>query len=725
MRKKTRNSLEVGADKGLYALLNVASVACLLAASGGVHAQDAAPATATADKALPEVRVTDDATRNTEGTYTARRVDIGKTGQSPIELPQSISVITRQQLDDRNFTKLEDAIKFVTGINVTRFDGAGNYNTIQSRGFDIGAIQLDGIPLPQGANFATAFDAAIYDRVEVLRGPAGVLQGAGEPGGAISLVRKRASGPLSIGAQVQAGSFDFRRAEVDLNAPLNAAGSLRGRVVLVADDRNSFVDVLYNHKRLGYGTLELDIGPDTTASVGYTTQDIHSVVDQGLPAFANGALAAVPRSAFAGLQTNKADMASVDRFLEVEHRLGSGGSVKLTLRDTDRDSFYRSARANSVLAPNGTFTMESVDNFQKLRDQNVDLYLNLPFEWNGLKHRLLLGVAKNENETYGGNFAFGASRQFNLYQPDYTLPYPVIALPGYTSITTRNEKALYGQLQYAITDHFKLLTGGRLSWPEIEVRSTTSGAVTSSSKPGRTFTPSVAGIYELGSGLSAYASYAESFVVQTVLDSSNQLLPPRTSKQIELGLKGEFANKRLQASAALFRIEDIDRAIADPVVSTASIPGGEVRSQGLEIEISGQPQPGWDVLAGYAYTDTTYVRAPVAQQGQVFSTVTPKHSLNLYSRYAFRDGALRGWSVGGGLSWRSQFFSQSGTVQIVSGNYALANAQVTWQINDQLNLSFGVDNLFDKTYYEKVSSTSRQNFYGEPRRYVVALKAKY
>lgn len=140
-------------------MARMAACSCLIAATA--HAQDAA---------LPEVKVTNsiDTTEGT-GQYTARKLSVGKMEQAPREIPQSISVITRQQLDDRNVTKVEDAVKFSTGINVTRFDGAGNYNTFQSRGFDLGSIQLDGVPIPQG-NYST-LDAAMYDRIEVLRGP--------------------------------------------------------------------------------------------------------------------------------------------------------------------------------------------------------------------------------------------------------------------------------------------------------------------------------------------------------------------------------------------------------------------------------------------------------------------------------------------------------------------------------------------------------------------------
>jgi iron complex outermembrane receptor protein/outer membrane receptor for ferric coprogen and ferric-rhodotorulic acid len=678
-----------------------------------------------AAQALPEVRVTDSGT-TTEGTYTARELDIGKAGLSPRETPQSVSVITRQQLDDRNLTKLEDALKSTVGVNITRLDGAGNYNSIQARGFDIGAVLLDGLPIAQGPNYATALDLALYDRVEVLRGPAGLLQGAGEPGGAVNLVRKRALGTLRIGGGAQLGSFGLRRAEADLTGPLNAAGTLRGRVVVVEDRRDSFVDLLFSNKHAAYGTLELDLAPSTTLSVGATRQRVRSMVDQGLPAYATGQLLDVPRSTVVGTRANRQDLDTRDVFAELEHRLDNGGLVKAALRDVRRDNFYRSGRANGAVAANGNFAFETVDLQGQLKDRSADLYLATPFTLAGREHRLLLGLNRNERDSGEGNFAYGPGSSFNIFAPTYVdMPYPQITRPGFTSTTTRSETALYGQAQLSVTERLRLLAGGRLSWAEVEVAQRSDGQVTSRSKPGRQFTPNLATLFDLTPQLTAYASYAESFVVQVQLDRAGQLLPARSADQVEVGLKGEFLNKRLQTQAALFRINDVNRAMTDPMVSTASIPGGKVRSEGLELEATGQVAPGWDLLAGYAYTRTEYIQAPVAQQGQAFAPLTPRHVLNLSSRYAFREGALRGFSVGGGLSWRSSFYAQAGSLRLVSGNYALANLQLGYAFNDHVELGLTVDNLFDKTYYEKVSGLGRQNFYGTPRSAVLALKLRY
>jgi iron complex outermembrane receptor protein/outer membrane receptor for ferric coprogen and ferric-rhodotorulic acid len=689
--------------------------ACSCLAAGAAHAQDTA---------LPEVKVTNSSdTTEGSGQYTARQLNVGKMEQAPREIPQSISVITRQQLDDRNVTKVEDAVKFSTGINVTRLDGAGNYNTFQSRGFDLGSIQLDGVPIPQG-NYST-LDTAMYDRIEVLRGPAGLLQGGSEPGGTVNLVRKRAPGKLMLNADASVGSFGLRRGTVDVGGALNASGTVRARAVAVAEDRDSHVATLFNNKRLGYGTLEWDIAPSTTLSIGGAQQRVRASIDQGLPTYADGRLAALPRSSFSGLASNRQDLETTDLFAELEHRLSGGGAVRLSVRDVDRTAFYKAARANSALNTDGSFTMESVDGLTHVKTRNYDLFASLPVSAAGRTHRLLVGASRSENKSYDNNFGYGTPQTANLFTPDYGRPYQSIVLPGYTAITTRTENALYGQVQASVADAVKVLAGGRLSWADAVTRSTSTGATTSVADPGRQFIPSLAVLYDFHPQYTAYAGYSETFVVQSQLDAARKLLEPRTGKQVELGVKGEFLDKRLQAHAALFRIIDENRAMTDPNATNASIAGGKVRSQGFEAEVSGQPQPGWDVVAGYAYNDTLYLKAPASQVGQVFSPVTPRHSVNLFTHYAFTSPALRGFSIGGGISYRSDFFAQSGALRITSGDYVLASAQLGYQINDQLALNLSVDNLFDKTYYEKVSGVSRQNFYGEPRRVTLALKARY
>ncbi len=673
--------------------------------------------------ALSEVLVT--SPRPDAQDASTQPLDLGKEQLPTRQIPRSVEVLTRQQLDQRALTRVDEALKSVTGVTITRQDGAGNYSTIQSRGFDIGALLLDGLPVADGANFATRPDLFLYERVELLRGPAGLLQGVGEPGGAVNLVRKRAPAKRSFETGGSVGSFGLRRMQADLGGSLNAASTLRGRLVAVNEHRDSYVDLLFAHKQALYGTLEWDVTSFTTLSIGATRQRLDSMDDLGLPARADGRLLDLPVSSFVGSQQNRQNLSFDDRFIEIEHQFLGGGLVKAAWRSVHRENFYRSGRAASPVAADGSFAFARDDFRGALQDRSADLYLATPFMLAGHEHRLLLGASHNQRATLDNNFAVGPRSSFDLFRRDYqTAPYPELSLPGFTSRTERDERALYGQVQYSLARPWRLLVGGRLSWAHEQVISTGTGQITASSAPGRKFVPNLAMLVDLTPQLTAYASLAQSLVVQSASDASGRLLPPRRARQVELGLKGDHADGRLQTRAALFRIDDSDRALADPEVPGAFVAGGQVRSEGLELQANAKPTSHWALQASYAYTQTLYVQAPVIQQGQLFAPFTPRQQLNLGARYAFGDGiwkGLQGLSVGGGVFWRSQVYAQADSVQVASGPVALANLNLTYTAGQHWRIGLAVENLFDKKYYEQVTGVNRQNFYGSPRSAVLSL----
>ena len=687
----------------------------------------AASASAAMTTTLPEVKVTasDDASSELTHSYAAHAVTVGsKIPQTLRETPQSISVVTRQRMDDQNITKIEDVLKQTTGVNVTRLDGAGNFNSIQARGFDIGTIQLDGLAISQGANYSTALDTAIYDRIEVLRGPAGLLQGAGEPGGTINLVRKRARADFAGSVGVMLGSWDTRRAEFDLTSKLDESGRIRARVVGLVDDRESFVNTLESKKKLGYGTVEIDLTSRTTLSFGLAHQKVNSVVDQGLPALANYTLANVSRSTFIGSRNNVQDLQTDDMFAELEHKFDDGGLFKFAARQIDRSMLYKALRANGLASvTTGDVPYQTVDFQQEARNINLDAYYAGPFQLGGRTHKVLLGVNRSTEESKNRS-VFGPTGTMNIYNPNNDLPYPSLNLGSYNNGSKQTQTGIYGQVQLKPMDRWTFLLGGRLGRWETESRNPTTGVVSSTSRPGTQFTPLTSVIYTLSDNSSLYASYAETFVGQTAIDKNGKLLDPRTGSQIEFGIKSEWLDKRVNTSFALFRIIDKDRAIDDTSTPslTDSIAGGKVRSQGLEAEVSGQLAPGWELIAGYAYTSAKYLQAPIASVGQAFSPITPRHSFNLWSKHSWRDGAFNRWSLAGGLKVVSDFASGIGATRVVGDGYATVSGQVGYQIDSTTTASLTVTNLFDKKYYEKVSNFGRQNFYGEPRAVMLAVK---
>lgn len=656
------------------------------------------------------------------GSYTSRKVAIGKTPLSIKETPNSVTVITRQRLDDQNITSVPDALKYTTGVSVQRFDGAGFFNNYYVRGYQVDAIQLDGLPIGNTGN-VTEVDTGVYDRIEVLRGPAGLYQGAGEPGAAINLARKRAQAQAQVRGAASVGSWDAYRVELDGTSALNDSGSLRGRAVAVVDDRQSYKDVVDGRKQVLYGTLEYDFDPATTLSVGATRQEIDSVIDQGLPAYANGRLLDVSRSTFIGGDWNTLDTDFTDAFAEVEHRLDAGGQLKVAARHIERDMMYRGARANSAVNAAGITNLQTGQYSPDREDWTFDAYADLPFDAFGRRHNVIVGADWRKQEEDAKTSSFANTSTMNVFDPNHDVRHPSLPFNGRT-VTETEQYGTYSQLRLKVLDDVTAIAGGRLTWWKSDTANKVSG-VASDYDQTREFTPFAALVYDVTREIALYTSYSDIFKPQSETNSAGEQLKPRTGKQYEVGMKGEFANGLLNTQLAAFRIEDENRAIPDTnsAVPNASMAAGKVRSQGWEFEVGGQLAPGWDASFGYTRVDTEYLKGTAAQEAQAFSPATPRHSANLWTHYTFGQGALQGFSIGGGARAVSSFYATSGSVRIEADSYTVVAAQVGYQFNERWSANLTADNLLDEKYYEKVSGPTRQSFYGAPRSLMLAVKA--
>lgn len=650
-------------------------------------------------------------------------LSLGKSALTVRETPQSASVITRERLDDQNVSNIAEALKFTTGVTVQRFDGAGLFNNYYVRGYQVDSIQLDGLPFGSTGNIVD-MDAAIYERIEILRGPGGLFQGAGEPGASLNLVRKRAPARRQLAGAVTVGSWDAYRAELDGGAALTQDGALRARGVVVYERRNSYQDVVHATKKLGYGTLEYDFDKVTTLSLGALIQHVDSVINQGLPAYADGSLIDVPRSTFIGADWNQLKPETTDFFVELERRLARGGEVKAALRRLDRKMLYKVARANSAVDADGNTAIQTGLYTTNRDNLSADLYASQPFEFGGQVHNLIVGANWRDQDQVNDSSPFVNSYTMNVFAPDHALVEPEFPITSTDDVMT-TQFGGYSQLRLRVLDPLTLVAGGRISWWQARSRSLTTGRTTSDYAVDGQLTPFFALIYDIAEQVSLYASYADIFQPQNATRASGEQIAPRTGRQYEIGVKAEFLDQRVIAQAAVFRLEDRNRAIADPNDSLFSVPSGKVRSQGYEVEVTGALLPGWNLSAGYTHVDTEYRVGTAAQQGQSFAPFTPRHSANLWTRYEFADGPLHGLSVGGGLRSVSSFYSQSGAVRFVADAYTLLSAQLGYEISPHWSANLTVSNLLDEKYYEKVSYSGRQNFYGEPRSFTLALRARF
>lgn len=707
-------------DEGLERLLDGTGLTAARQGDGSYRLEERA-----ADVALSVVQVSAEyyGGAATEGSdsYTSNRVTIGKHEQSLREIPQSVSIITRERMNDQHMTTLDDVLTQTTGISKRSYGPTASI--FRSRGFEIDTMLLDGSPIDSAIGVTdTMFDTAVLDRVEVLRGPSGLLQGSGEPSGTVNLVRKRAQEDFGFQSALSYGSWDTYRGEVDITGAIDESGRLRGRLVGVYDDKGSFIDHVYAENTLGYGTLEYDFTPNTTLSVGVMSQSGESRPNYGLPQLANGELLNIDRSTYHGSLWDVKDENIERYFAELEHQLDSGGNFRLIANHIERETDSQQSTAG-VSIP--TSNSDNIDIWQwrqinPRQDSFVDATFSTPVSLFGKTHNIMVGASRkvSEEQTTWG-YGDPQTIQRNLADPNHETP-----MPSFSTSTTRDiqteETGVYSQIKISLLDKTTLIAGGRMSWWKVEDRLDSSNDFEISSE----LTPYAGLIYDIKNNLSAYASYTDIFQPQSSQSIGGGFLAPRTGEQFELGLKGEHLNGAVNWHAAVFSITDQNRSVTDLDNPGFSVAEGEVESEGFELEVTGQLLPRWDVSAGYAYTQTEYVNDPT-QEGRTFSTDTPEHDLKLWTRYQFSDNPDHGWRVGAGLNYVSSIYAEAGGARWEQDGYTIFSGLVGYRLNRNLDFSLTGNNLTDKKYFETLRANTRNNYYGEPRNFMLSMRYQY
>nr|BFE95495.1 hypothetical protein GCM10020185_60310 [Pseudomonas brassicacearum subsp. brassicacearum] len=271
------------------------------------------------------------ATTEGSNSYTSNAVTIGKGTHTLKEIPQSITVMTRKQMDDQNLVSLKDAVNQTTGI--VGLQGVGQGMILSSRGFQIDDWQYDGVPIPRNTyslgNWATQ-DLIFFDRLEIMRGASGLLQGTGSPGGAVNLVRKRGQNAPTVTLTGKAGSWDHYGLQLDAGGPLNQAGNIRGRIVVDEDQSNSFVDHAWSKTHSLYGALDVDLNEDTTLGFAVSQSNGESRGNiRGLPRYADGSMPDVSRSTYTGARWNRSEIDVTTYYTDLEHRFNDGWAFKV------------------------------------------------------------------------------------------------------------------------------------------------------------------------------------------------------------------------------------------------------------------------------------------------------------------------------------------------------------------------------------------------------------
>lgn len=663
-------------------------------------------------------------------------------GKSPaplMEIPQSISVVTRRQIEDRNLFTIGEAVQTVAGVTVMPFDGTNPDYRARGSVLD---YAYDGVPSTFSSG-VPEFDLVIYERLEVQRGPTGLFRGSGSPGGTINLIRKRGPDRVQVSGALSGGSWNNYRGEFDVGGPVDAAGRIRVRAVAALQDRAFFQAKSQTRKITSYGAIDLDLTPSTTLGASLSYQD--TVADtpmSGQPAY--------------GLLTNGQRHPLTDQFLnfsrEFQHLpswnkftesvIEYAGEAKqdigrwsLVVRALQRD--IPRAWQDAFIQP-GTgvdpVTLTAVYVNRRSRGENgktaVDAYATGPFTLFGRDHELAIGYSWDKRTTSFLNRSqmpvngTAANSRFSILNPDVIPFAPNTFTSG--SESDLQQSGFHAQLRLRPFDGFTLVGGARVSDFTNRTRGIAPSPITGFTTGARTrgeITPSIGAVYYLTDNVTAYASYADIFNPQTQQRADGTVLDPRVGQQYEAGLKGRLLNGRLNATAAVFRSKDVNRAVTDLDNPGFFVSAGKVSIEGFEFEVSGQPISGLNLVASYTNLKTEYEVGTAAQTGTAFDIFTPRHQYKAYVRY--EPAALGGTFVSVAVNGQSGVVGAGIKGVREQAAFAVASAQFGWRLSPNLRAFASVNNVFDKVYYQRVGSPNTYNFYGEPRNVLVTLRANY
>ena len=682
---------------------------------------------------LAAIRATLDDDTITEGTgsYTTQATRAG-TGLalSPRETPQSVSVVTRQRMQDQNMLSVKDVMAASPGISVRNLDS--ERYSFYSRGFFISNYLYDGIPttfMPQWSAGESQIDPIIYDRVEVVRGATGLLTGAGNPSAAVNLVRKRAdSRQFKADLSVGAGSFDTYRTTADVSTPLTEEGHVRGRLVAAYQKSRSFLDHYRSQRAVLYGTVEADLTERTVLRLGFNYQRNapKGTTAGGFPLwYADGSRTIWDRNLNVGADWSQWTIITTGAFVDLEHAFDNGWKINAMLSHSKHRADFKTLFLTGSPDRTTGLGMTAYPNNHDgdRRQHSADIKVSGPVELFGRQHELIAGASLSRQRTlFHLRGPINAAPVGNFLHWDNSYPEPEWDAPVVAHKNVTRQSGIYAAARLNLSDDLKVILGGRYSqW------STDQAGESPYQYRKTAFTPYAGILYDLNDVLTAYASYTSIFNPQDAQDRQGRWLDPLEGHNYELGIKGSFLGGRLTASAAVFQTDQDNlkqRDIGYLVPGTtnqAYVAANDTRSRGYDLELSGEPLAGLNVVAGLTHWTASDAN------GNAIQTNQPRTLFKLFSTYRL-SGRMHGLTLGGGLTWQSSNYTMgrgpNGRERVEQGSYALVDLMARYQINNQTSLQLNVNNLFNKKYYSQIGFYN-QGAWAEPRNVMATLSYKY
>lgn len=690
----------------------------------------------------------------TEGnnSYARGNVSIdGKAVRDPQKIAQSISTVNRQQLEDQQATSLNDALKNVAGINFN-IDTDGSF-TFYSRGYAIYNYTVDGLPQNVNSNgpLKSLDDMSLYDHVEVLRGTDSFLnQGNNSnPGGSVNLVRKKPLDHQQVMTELAGGSWDNRRASIDVTGPLTNDGRLKGRLIGTSVDNGEFWRDGDEEKNLIAGDLQYDLTPDTSVNLGFDYGRVSSNSwGPGIPFSNRGEDLGLPRDYSMVLPwANNSTLQKALR-LSVDHNFNEDWSFHLKTKRNWSNSNFVSGKPNLAgFLPdeNKMLSINVLKGIAASKNLSVNSSVLGKALWFGLEQNFELSGQYDSNKTNViSQWDYYSQSINNIADIDYdAIPSPVFNDPGSNRYSASSYGNAYLKLDLQPFESFHLLTGPRWNYTRSE-----SGVFNrlSANKTdlNRLAVPYYALRYDWSKNWSTYASYTEIYLVQSNLATLNgSVLPPITGLTKEIGIKFNNDAKNLNMSLALF---DTTKKNLSTRIYNDEIPDccyvildESEQSRGIEFELSGEITPYWQTNMSYAFNRNRRLNTGYEEGDPPLNSQTPEHTLKL-------SNTLRGWGnpwlekLRGGYSinYKSREYRQDviaidpnnltlggRNIDMAQGGYAVSDLFLAYDVSKNVKAQLNFNNIFDKRYYETINGALYGGRYGEPRNVLFTVQAKF
>ncbi|QKF66652.1 TonB-dependent ferric coprogen/ferric-rhodotorulic acid receptor [Arcobacter venerupis] len=686
------------------------SLATILVLSTKLFAQDEVIS-------LDTISVIENNSNVTQGTdsYTTDYMNTStKLDLSIKDTPQTITVITSKEIEDKNITSYKDVLSNIAGVTL---NNRGTNVVSAARGFDITYYKVDGSP-SYSTTSQNDFDMAIYDRVEVVKGANGLMTGQGDPSLSINFIRKHANSKEFQGSlTLDAGSWDSYSQTIDMSTPLSQDKKVRGRVVLKNENSKKFYDNFDKDNTLFYGIVDADLSDETSVSIGTFYDNMYrgGAWFWALPAFySDGTRTDFPRSTSLTKDWAYWDMETKEVFGNVKHYIYDDITFNLSSsfrRIYERTHTLRFTGSLNKVNGSGMNVSQYADHVT-YDEMNLDSYFDVPFNILNLSQEIIAGGTYNKSKD-SDEYKQAFESVSNLFDYDgKALLENTAYTSGYPEETEQIGIYLVGR--FSLTQRLNLITGARLSTWKYH-----SDDISEEDREFKNeLTPYAGLVYELDDNHSLFVSYTDIFKTQRVKDINEKYLDPIVGKNYETGIKGEYFDGKLNTSFSLFKIiQDNVAQVIDGVTlsdgSNAYEAKKGVESKGYEVSLAGELT---DKL------DTTFSLAKFEAKDAKDEKVNTKQSratANLFTNYKLNKDL----DVGAGLKYYSKYYTGTGTSYIEQKAYFLTNAMMKYKLNKSTSVQLNVNNLLDKKYYEGIGNYWM--VYGEPRNFNVSVKYSF